>query len=168
MWIINLSISLYVLFVFSHGVFFDWKLISPPLCLVLSLSATAAGSFYLGRLMFLTVPSIFGMQPRLHWLDLISTKCSLPLSFCSLYYLANQHVAPFPESCNSAHCRPRCRHCFHVMKYWPETHPISALLCMFKWCCHCVGFHRLFWLSGLLSASLCGNLLAVNDESKDE
>lgn len=31
-----------------------------------------------------------------------------------------------------------------------------------------MGAHRLFWLSGLLSASLCGNILAVNDESGDD
>lgn len=153
---------------------------SLPVCLVLSLSGHRSGLFfYLGRLMLLTVLSILAVQPKPHWPDsqmlsplIVGTRChSDPLLFCwptrctffpgGTQLLQSQFGLLHTQTCWQAHC-------VLVIKRWAETHPIKAFLCRFKWCWRCVGLHRLFWLSGLLSASLCGNTLAVSDESKDE
>lgn len=151
---------------------------SLPVCLFLSLTAHRSGLFLFRQVNALDCALYLVVQPRPHWLGsqilsalIAGSRChSGPLLFrwptgCTFSWRLLSIC-----SCNLACCRPRLadRHCFLVIKRSPETHPIKALLCRFKWCWHCVGLHRLFWLSGLLSASLCGNILALNDESKDE
>lgn len=96
--LIRLYWLLEVVFLFC-SIFFSTQVISPCLFVSSYLSRpTAAGSFYLGRLMLLTVLSILAVQPRPHWLGsqiFIGSDCGLPLSFRSSIILST-NAASFP------------------------------------------------------------------------
>lgn len=78
-WLLEVVFSYFLPF----SIFFSIQVISPPLFVLSYLSmSTAAGSFYLGRLMLLTVLSILAAQPRPHWLSLQIVSVLIASSRC--------------------------------------------------------------------------------------
>lgn len=161
-----------------RSIFFSAQVISPPL-FVLSLDAHRSELFLFSQVNALECALYLGSAAQT---SLAGAHRSYRFWLWAPVVIQFLLLLPWPTGCsffleapslcsrNLACCRPSLadKHCFRVIKGPPETYPIKGLLCRFKWCWRCVGLHRLFWLPGLLSASLCENILALNDGSKDE